>query len=60
MGLAPAGPGPGSDGHSPEPVAAAHCPGKRRFRGRAGVQLDSSSPPLPGLPPSLGPTSWAE
>lgn len=57
MGLEPVGPEPGSDGHSPEPVAAAHCPGKRKFRGRAEVQLDSSSILLPGFPASLGHTS---
>lgn len=33
MGQEPAGPAPGSDGHSPEPATAAHYPGKRAFRG---------------------------
>lgn len=48
MGPEPAGPGLGSDGHSPEPVVAAHYPGKRKFRKRTEVQL--GFPPLPGLP----------
>lgn len=43
MGQEPAGPAPGSDGHSPKPAAAARCPGKRAFRGEPGVLLEASS-----------------
>lgn len=51
MGLEPAGPGPGSDGHSPELVAAARCPVEGVGWGGEAVEREDRDPAGPLLPP---------